>query len=205
MTITIYGVTQSRAMRNIWLAHELGIPFEQVEVNYADKSTRKPEFLAINPNGHIPAMRDGDLIMFESLAINLYLAKKHGGPLAPANLVEDGMMTMWSIWAITELEANCLKVLFHHLTPEEKRDAAAYDKAAAALQAPLKVLDAHLAASGGFIVGGRFTVADVNVAAIVAWLRQAPELLADKPALLAWRDAALKRPAFKAVYAKKSA
>ena len=95
--LTIYGIYRSRATRNIWLAGELGIPFKMVPVIQANRladplaadaplNTRSPEFLKINPNGHIPSIDDDGLVLHESLAINLYLAKKQGGPLAPANV-----------------------------------------------------------------------------------------------------------------------
>lgn len=110
--LTIYGVYRSRASRNIWLAEELGIPFKVVPViqHYREPKpadmlhTRSPEFLAVNPNGHIPSIDDDGLVLHESLAINLYLARKHGGPLAPKTVGEDGQMTMWALWAATEIE-----------------------------------------------------------------------------------------------------
>ena len=118
--ITIYGVHRSRASRNIWLAHELGIPFKLVPVmqRYRLKEpipadivhTKSPSFLKVNPNGHVPTMEDDGLVLHESLAINLYLAKKHGGPLAPANVAEDGLMGMWSLWAVTEVEPHSLSI-----------------------------------------------------------------------------------------------
>src|SRR4029450_6484840 len=96
--ITIYGVHRSRASRNIWLAHELGIPFKLVPVVQHSRlkepisadlvHTKSPSFLKVNPNGHIPTMEDDGLVLHESLAINLYLAKKHGGPVAAAKLSE---------------------------------------------------------------------------------------------------------------------
>ena len=122
--LTIYGVYRSRASRNIWLCNELGIPFNHVPVIQANRvktpdapdaplHTRSAEFLKINPNGHVPAIKDGDLVLNESLAINLYLAKKHGGPLAPANAAEDGLMTMWTIRAAAEVEPHAIQVLYN--------------------------------------------------------------------------------------------
>ena len=93
MTVKIYGSMRSRATRCVWAAEETGVPYELVAV--AD--TRAADFLKINPNGRVPALVDGDLRLFESLAINLYIAKKHGGPLAPKDVAEDGAMTMWSL------------------------------------------------------------------------------------------------------------
>ena len=120
--LTIYGVYRSRASRNLWLAAELGLPFKHVPViqyyRLADPAaaqgvlhTKSPEFLKVNPNGHVPSMEDDGLVLHESLAINLYLAKKHGGPLAPANPGEDALMTMWALWAATEAEPHSLTVL----------------------------------------------------------------------------------------------
>src|SRR5262249_59745026 len=98
--LTIYGVYRSRASRNFWLAYELGIPFKHVPVmqRYRLKDpiaadvvhTRSPAFLKVNPNGHVPTIDDDGVVLHESLAINLYLAKKHGGPLAPADRARDG-------------------------------------------------------------------------------------------------------------------
>src|SRR5258706_1591916 len=118
--LTIYGVHRSRASRNIWLALELGIPFELVPViqRYRLKEpispsvihTKSPSFLELNPNGHIPVIDDEGVVIHESLAINLYLAKKHGGPLAPADVVEDGQIAMWTLWAVTEVEPHSLAI-----------------------------------------------------------------------------------------------
>ena len=157
--LTIYGVYRSRASRNIWLANELGIPFKHVPVMQlyrlspeAAKTTlhtKSPEFLAVNPNGHIPAIDDDGLVLNESLAINLYLAKKHGGPLAPANLAEDGLMGMWALWAAIEVEPHSLQVLYHRVgNPPDERDPKIAAAAIEALRAPFAVLDKTLAASG---------------------------------------------------------
>ncbi len=211
--LTIYGVYRSRASRNIWLANELGLPFKLVPVMQlyrltpeAAKTTlhtKSPEFLKINPNGHVPAVDDGGLVLCESLAINLYLAKKHGGPLAPANLAEEAQMTMWALWAANELETNALTVLNHRvgLKPEQ-RDAKVAQAAVEALRAPFAVLDKALTGSG-YVVGGRFTVADINTAEIVRYAMPAPELFEAAPRVKAWLAACQARPAFKAMWAER--
>lgn len=212
--LKIYGVYRSRASRNIWLCGELGLPFTHVPViqtyrlanpDAADAPlhTRSPAFLAVNPNGHIPSIDDGGLILHESLAINLYLAKKHGGPMAPATAAEDGLMTMWSMWAATEVEPHSIQVLYHRLArPAEERDAAIADAAVAALRAPVAVLDQALAATG-HVVGNRFTVADINVAEVMRYALPAPELFAAAPRVKAWLAACHARPAYKAMMARR--
>ena len=204
--LTIYGVAASRTSRVLWLVHELGIAYTHDPVGFGETGTRSPAFLAINPNGHIPAIRDGNLVMSESMAINLYLAKKHGGPLAPASLAEDGLMTMWSFWAMGECEPGALDILYHRvLLPPEKRDEAVVAAGLAKLEKPLKVLDDALAAGGGFLVGGRFTVADLNVAAVVGYVRPAPEALANRPHVQSWLSLALARPAHATVMKMRAA
>jgi glutathione S-transferase len=199
--LTIYGVYRSRATRNIWLAGELGIPFKQVPVTQpyrphaAPLHSRSPEFLKINPNGHVPSIDDDGLILHESLAINLYLAKKHGGPLAPANLAEDGQMTMWSFWAVTEVEGEALEVM---------RNPTGATTALDGLKAPFAVLDAALAKTG-YLVGGRFTVADINVAECVRYAQAAAGLFDGAPNVKAWLAGCQARPAFKEMWAKRDA
>lgn len=94
----------SRSHRVVWMLKELGLPFEHVLTNFMDDSTRRPEFLAINPNGRVPVPDDDGFKIFESMAINLYLARKHAGALGPRDLSEDALMTQWSFWVVTEVE-----------------------------------------------------------------------------------------------------
>lgn len=198
MTLKIYGIARSRALRPLWLAEELGIPHELVPVDMRKGEQHAPAYLAINPNGHVPAIDDGGLVLWESLAITLYLAKKHGGPLAPRDLAEDGLMTMWSFWAVTEAEGPALKVLYNRaLRPEAERDEAEARAGIEALRKPTAVLEAQLSRSP-FLVGDRFTVADLNVASVYSYAKPAPEIFAEAPRVLAWLDAALARPAFAA-------
>jgi len=207
--LRIYGVYRSRASRNYWLAGELGIPFKSEPViqayrlrdpNAADAPphTRTAAFLKVNPNGHIPSMDDDGVKLHESLAINLYLAKKHGGALAPANLAEDGLMTMWSLWAANEIETNALKVMTNRAG--KLRDEKLALEAVDALRAPFAVLDQTLADSG-FLVGSRFTVADINVAEVVRYAMAAPELFEAAPRVKKWLETCHARPAFKAMMA----
>jgi glutathione S-transferase len=216
MTLKIYGVLRSRASRNVWLAKELGIPFEHVPVIQAYRladsnadaplNTASPAFRAVNPNGLVPSIEDDGLVMHESLAINLYLAKKHGGDLAPRDLREDGLMTMWALWAVTECEPHTLQILYHRVSkPEAERDPKVVENAIATLRRPFGVLEAALREGGGYVVGGRFTVADVNLAEIVRYAQPAPELFADFPGVRAWLEACQARPAFKAMMAERNA
>ncbi|MCP8940725.1 glutathione S-transferase family protein [Alsobacter sp. SYSU M60028] len=208
MTLTIYGCYRSRATRNIWLALELGLEFEHVPVIQvyrlpdpmapdAPLHTRSPEFLAVNPNGHIPAIDDDGFRLWESLAINIYLSRKHGGPLAPADTREEGLAAMWALWAATEVETPALTIMQNRVgKPPEQRDAAAANAAVEALRRPFAVLDEALA-KDGYLVGGRFTVADINVAEVMRYAQAAPELFETAPRVKAWLAACQSRPAFR--------
>ena len=168
------------------MARELGLQYENVPLDPRAGDTRKPDYLKINPNGHVPAIVDGDYVLWESLAINLYLAKKHGGPLTPADLAEEGKALAWSMWALTELEDNIITLVQNaRMPPERKPDPARVERATAALNAPLRVLDAALTQSQ-HLVGNRFTVVDLNVAGVAAGLVIAKFDLSAWPKVQAW-------------------
>lgn len=214
--LTIYGVYRSRASRNIWLAEELGIPFKSVPVTQhyrlpnalapdAPINTRSPAFLKVNPNGHIPSIDDDGLVLHESLAINMYLARKHGGPVAAADITEEGQIAMWSLWAATEVEPHAINILYHRLgNPSGVKDPKVADAAVEALKGPFAVLDKALEKSG-WLVGDRFTVADINAAEIVRYAQAAPELFEAAPRVKAWLAACQARPAFKKMWAARDA
>lgn len=202
MTIKIYGIARSRALRTLWMAKELGIPFDLVEVPPGVKGSRKPEYLRLNPNGQVPFIDDGGVIIWESMAINLYLAKKHGAPLGPKNLAEDGQMTMWGFWTVNEIEPHAIAILYNTAElPVADRNSSAVTAALNALSAPLAVLETKLKDGGGYLVGQRFTVADLNAICCLFYLRFAPQALADRPAIRAWYDGGMARPANRAAFA----
>ena len=195
MALTLYGMARSRAMRSLWMLEELGVPYTHVPTDFRGE-TRTPEFLAINPNGRVPTLVDDGLIVWESMAINLHLARKFGGPLAPQGLTEEASVTMWSFWVMTECERDAMAVLLHGaVLPPEKRNEQFGIDAGNRLKTPLRVLDAHLARRD-FVAADRFTVADLNLASILLGLRAAPALLAAHPRVAGWLDGALARPAY---------
>jgi glutathione S-transferase len=221
MALKLYGVYRSRATRNIWLLNELKLPFEHIPVIQSYRlakpkakdsalNTASRKFLKVNPNGKVPSLKDGRLVLHESLAINLYLAKKYGKrsgtALGPKNVAEEGQMAMWALWAVTEVEPHSLNIMYHRVSkPEAERDPAVATAAIEHLQRPLNVLEGHLAANGGYVLGGRFTVADINTAEVVRYAQAAPELFAERPHLKKWIEACQARPAYKDMMAKRNA
>lgn len=211
--VTIFGVYRSRALRSIWLLEEMGQPFRHVPViqDYRQHQgegamhSRSPEFLAINPQGGIPAMRDGEVVLSESLAINLYLARKLGGPLAGATLAEEGLIAQWTLFGATEIEPRSIQILYNRVQlPPDQRSEAKVQEAIAALARPLQAVEAALSATG-FLVGGRFTVADINLAEVIRYTLPAPEVLDAAPRTKAWLAACHARPAWKKIMARRDA
>jgi glutathione S-transferase len=159
----LYGTPISRALRSIWAAEEVGVDYELIPTSFR-KESKTPEYLAINPNGRIPALVDGDLELFESMAINLYLAKTYGGKLYPSDSHDEARAIQWTIWGMTELEPHLIPMLLHKvLLPEDQRDPAVVSKAEAAVERPLGVLDAHVS-DREYLLGGDFSIADLNLA-----------------------------------------
>lgn len=206
MSLKIYGIAASRASRPLWVAHELALAYEHVPVNYQNGGTRTPEFLALNPNGHIPVVEDDGVVVWESMACALYLAEHYKGPdglsLAAHNKAESAEILRWTFWAMTECEKDALTILMHMLVmPADRRKPELAAEAVRRMAGPLRVIEQHLAGSGtgaagrAYLAGERFTVADIAVASVLAWLRPAPELLAACPATDQWLTRCLARPA----------
>lgn len=203
MALKIYGTAASRAARPLWVAQELGLMYEHIALPYQGGATRTPEFLAINPNGHIPVVDDDGVLVWESMACALYLAErfKHGdGPMLAARTHgEMAEMLRWTFWAVTECEKDALAFLMHsQLMPLARRKPPLAEDALRRLSAPLGVIEQHLQ-SRPYLAGERFTVADICVASVLAWVEGADALMGPRPRLAAWLRACLARPAFKSV------
>ncbi len=209
MSLTIYGIPASRAVRPLWTATELALDYHHVKLPYQGGGTRTPEFLAINPNGHVPAIVDarpeGDVVVWESMACALYIARHHGKAdgvsITPATPREDAEALRWSFWAVTEAEADALTVLMHRMAmPEERRKPEMAAAAERRLVVPLRVIEQHLQqqkdAGEAFLAAARFTVADVCAASVLNWARPSQTLMADHPLTHDWILRCMARPAY---------
>jgi glutathione S-transferase len=175
MALKIYGIPRSRAIRNIWACEEGGVDYDLVRTQWSDGGTRTPEFLRINPNATVPALEDDGFPLFESLAMNLYIAKNKGRGLWPADAQGEGLVFQWTLWAATELEPiHSGYVMQTVYTPPDKQDPVAIKAAWERLHKPFGVLDGHLAGREN-LLGDGFTIADLNVAAILmgSWMNKA--------------------------------
>jgi glutathione S-transferase len=191
MAMKVYGSPMSRASRVMWCANELGVPFEHIDVPW--DQLKSSEFLAVNPNGKVPGFEDGDLKLFESLAINLYVAKKYGtGELYPTTIEDEARAFQWTLWAAAEVEPLVLpSVLVKFGISKDVEGAKAGAERA---KAPLKVLDAYLT-DHEWLSGSKFGIADLNAASVVGMARFGDLDLSYAPHVNAWLDRCLSRPA----------
>ncbi|MCC7276323.1 MAG: glutathione S-transferase family protein [Alphaproteobacteria bacterium] len=194
--LKLYGVAASRAFRCLWAAKELGLDYEHVPIGF-DGSNRTPEYLQVNPMGKVPAIRDGDLTLWESLAINLYLAKKHGKGLYPSTLEDEARTWQWSFFGATELDKPIGDWGRHTLVlPPEKRDPTIAAQALQDLAPKLATMEQALAGRP-YLLGPAFTIADLNLASVM--YRMLWGDLSRTPAVKGWLDRCYERPAAKEV------
>ena len=186
--VTIYGVRGSRTARVLWMAAELGLEVNHVAVNW-DQEAGSPAHLARNPNGRVPVLDDAGLVLFESMAINLHLAGTRGGPLAAVDSREEALMLQWSFWVMSECERDMERVM----GASARDEAEARDRAIARLVRPLDALETVLLEQP-YLVGRRFTVADLNVASVFAWGRNGDFPFERWPSAKAWLERCFDRP-----------
>ena len=214
---TLYGVFRSRASRPIWLLYELDEAFDHVPVIQAYRlpqasapeaplNTTSAAFLTVNPQGQIPAYVEGDLVLTESLSITNHIARTRGGPLGAKTPAEQALIDQWTLLAVTAVETPALEILNVQgaggdKTPEGQGAIAIN---AEKLRRPLKRLQAHLAAHP-YLVGDRFTVADLNLAECLRYAQGHPTLLAEFPAVKAWLETCQSRAAFQRMWAARLA
>lgn len=209
MSLTVYGIAASRAIRPLWVAEELALNYRHVSTPYLAGATRTSEFLALNPNGHIPVVCDhlpeGEVVVWESMACALYIARVHGvadgHSLAPATPSEEAAALKWAFWVVNEVEKDALTVLMHQAAmPAAQRKPELAAAAEKRLHRPLAVLEAHLAqqkAKGcSHLAAQRFTVADVCAASVLGWVKGSRDLMHHFPLVAHWLAHCQSRPAY---------
>ena len=198
MALTIYGSARSRTMRVLWTAAELGLQYTHVVYEWDDPALKQPAFLRINPAGAIPAIVDDGFALAESLAINLYLAKKYGAggseALYPATTEGEAQAWRWTLWVQGHLEPwvqQDAALLYLRAAPQTRR---VVDAALATLESVLAVRV--------WLIADHFTIADLNVAAVLSPSRAAHLDLQPFPHVRRWLASCYARPATVATRAR---
>jgi glutathione S-transferase len=194
----LHGTSRSRSARSLWALEELGVAYEHNPMPTTD--AKSAAHLKLNPNGHVPVLEDDGVVLWESMAINLYLADKYGkNSLWPADAGGRAEAYKWSFWAMTEVEPHLLTILRNRvMAPPENRDEKAAQAAVEALKAPLNALEGSLKGKE-YLLGKNFTIADLNVAAVMSWIPMMKLDLSSTPTVAAWLQKCLGREANKKV------
>ena len=197
--LQLYGNPRSRAMRCLWMLEEMGEPYQLIEKSTRADDLQSAEYLQLNPNARIPTLVDGDVVLWESMAINLYLAQKYEGPMHCVSPEVLGLAAQWSFWAMLEMEGLLLDLMQHRaVLPEFARDASYAERDELLLQRPLGVLNNTLTAHG-HLAGSSFTVADLHVASILVWGKMGRLDLSAHSDVKRWLESCLGRPAYSRV------
>jgi glutathione S-transferase len=192
--IELYGSPQSSSGRSRWMIEEVGVPYEYKRVDVRGGQCKTPEYTSMYGGATVPVLRDGDVVLGESIAINFYLAEKYAPELLPSDLALRGLVYQWSLWAITNVQPDVLSVMFDAMRPAEQKNPSVVDAAKLRLQPQLAFLDRALEGHE-YLVGDRFTVADVNAGSVLN-IARAIGLLGGLPNVGTWMERLTARPAF---------
>ena len=194
----LYYSAQSRAARPRWMLEEIGAPYEIVRVNLQAGDQRKPEYLAINPNGTVPTLVDGDLTLYESAAICQYLADKFPDKrlAPPVGTPARGLYYQWIHYAMSQLEPPAVAIFLHTLMrPEAERIPKVAAEAREQLAKSLVVIEKALAGRD-YILGRDFSTADVMIGSTVSWAQMMGLIGNDHPGIAGYLARLAARPAF---------
>jgi glutathione S-transferase len=195
--LKLYGQYRSRTFRVAWLCKESNIPYEHhnVTINVEGATCKEPWYAALNPNKRVPTIDDDGIVMWESAAINLYLAEKHASPLWPADWAGKARMLQWAFYIANDVEPPMGTLQRHrHTLPSEQRNATLADEAEKQILPKMQVMEDYLA-KNAFFSGKAWGMADLMVASVCysMWFNKFA-LLEKFPTFRAWLEASVNRP-----------
>lgn len=195
--LIIWGrINSVNVQKVVWAAGECGLAFERRDAGMAFGVTTTPEYLAKNPNGLIPMVEDGDVVLWESHAIIRYLCATHAaGTLWALDPAERSLADRWMDWTATSFNAAMGPVFLQTVrTPPEKRDMAAIEAGIALTEKRMQLLDKHLA-QNRHLAGGNFTMAEIALGPFIhRWLNM-PVERQDHAHVARWYQGIAARPA----------
>ena len=193
--LRLYGSAKSRGLRTLWMLGELNLPYDHKDYLPRSAETKTPEFVAMNPNSRVPVIDDDGFVLSESMAINMYLAKKHKSALYPSDPKNEALTWQWSLWETDRLDRQIVNYQNHTSSlPAAERNAQIADAAWKEIVPAFDVLETALQKSQ-WLAGPAFSVADLNVAS--ALFRALSMDLSKWPHIKAWLNRCWERPAAK--------
>ncbi len=195
--IKIYGSKMSSAGRCYWMAEEVGQTLEQVPLDFQTKQHKSPEYLKLNPNGKVPTIVDGDLVLWESMAINTYLADKYKPELLGTTPELRALANQWSYWSMAHLHhaGHALVMQTYRKTPDSEETTKGREE----LATLLPILDTALHGKN-YLVGDMFSVADLNLVSIIDTLKWAGVDMAPYANITRWVETISQRPAYQKTF-----
>lgn len=197
--VTLWGRNNSTNVKKVrWTLAELGLPYEQIMAGQQFGVNHDAAYLALNPNGLVPMLKDGDDVLWESNSIVRYLAAQYGADsLWQAKPIQRAKSEKWMDWANETLSPVHRKILIGLVrTPVEKRDMAEINAAITACEPLLAILDNTLAQQT-WLSGDAFGVGDIAVAPFVYNLLETVDSWQPRPHLARWRQQLAERPAYR--------
>ncbi len=197
--LTLWGrASSANVQKTLWALEELGLPYAHKLVGGAHGGLNEPAYRAMNPNGLVPTLQDGDLTVWESHATLRYLAATYGENLLwPADPRERALVDQWTDWTATTFQPGWIAVFWLFVrTPREQRDEKAIAGALAKTIAALRIADASLA-ERDYLAGDSLSYADIAAGvALYRWFT----MDIDRPAMPGvenWYLRLQQRPAFR--------
>ncbi|MBO1358367.1 glutathione S-transferase family protein [Acetobacter sacchari] len=199
--LTIWGRSNSSNVQAVmWCVGELGLPHVRHDAGHRYGGLDAPEFLAMNPNGTIPVLRDGDdEPLWETGAILRYLASRYSAaPFWPTDVAARAQVDKWAEWAKINVALNFTSAIFWPVvrTAPKDQDPAAIERAIAILDRFLSIADARLSRHA-YLAGDDFTLADIQFGHTLFRYYDIAISRAERPALRRYYDALVARPAFR--------
>ena len=194
--ITLYGSPRSSAGRCLWTLEEAGVPYTHKDIDMKNKEHKSADFLKINPNGKVPALTDGDMTLFESMAINFYIADAYKKELLGNTVQERALVHQWSFWASSELQSPIIEIFIQKVfMPDDKRDQNVIDENLKKLPELLTVLNNSLEGKK-YLAGNTFTIADINTASVAGICMAIGFDMKPFTNVMSWLGAMNDRPAY---------
>lgn len=186
------------------LLEELGVPYKLVLVDRTKDAQHSPEYLKLNPNGRIPTLVDGDLVLFETAAICLHLVDRHPeAGMAPAvGTSERAHFYKWLIYLTNTLQAELITYFYpERMADDDAATAQVKSHAEARVSGMLDLLDKALAESGGpYLLGQRYTAVDPYLLMLCRWTRMMNNPARNRPHLSSFLKTMLERPAIRRAF-----
>lgn len=192
--------TSSNVQALMWCIGELGLPYERHDAGHRYGGTDTPGFLAMNPNGTVPVLRDGaSEPIWETGAILRYLAGRYGSaPFWPSDCIARSRVDQWAEWAKINITLGFTAPIFWRVvrTAPADQDPVAISQAVAKLDRLLDIAEAQLARAA-FLAGDDFTLADIQFGHVLFRYFDIPMARQDRPILRRYYDSLTTRPAFR--------